>query len=423
MDLDFSNCSVLIVGDVILDKYYYGKVNRISPEAPVPVVKVIREKHSPGGSGNVVSNISGLGAKAFHISLAGRDQNAIILKKLLDNPDIKNKFIITDKPTVTKIRVIGEHQQVVRLDFEEKNRIGRAIAGKIIQAVDSMIGRTGAAVISDYGKGICTPEVCQHIINAAGRKSIPVIVDPKGYDWAKYKNADIITPNVKELGEAAGIEIWNEDREIEKYGSGIMKKYSIKNILVTRSDRGMTLITKDMCRHIPTHAQEVFDVSGAGDTVVAALAAGLAGNLSMMESADIANRAAGIVVGKFGTASVELDELIQSFHTGHTIYPKILTMQLLKNIAEQLTGKGKKITFPVIESYNDINIKIINFLNNIKKKSDYLIVGINNTANGKPGFSDIIASLECVDYVVLLEGKNPPVEIKNNKNIRIILQR
>jgi D-beta-D-heptose 7-phosphate kinase / D-beta-D-heptose 1-phosphate adenosyltransferase len=406
MNLDFSNSRVIVIGDVILDKYYYGKVNRISPEAPVPVIKVNKEKHTPGGSGNVVNNISGLGAKAFHISLTGKDENSDILKRILGNPNIENMLIATEKPTVTKIRVIGEHQQVARLDFEEQYIIGKAIKSKITSAFDKAIIKAGAVVISDYGKGLCTPEICQYIINESNKRKIPVIVDPKGYDWNKYTHASVITPNVKELGEAAGSEIPNEDSAIEKYGRQIMIKYSLKNLLVTRSDKGMTIITKDSARHIPTRAIEVFDVSGAGDTVVAALAVGFASRLTVTESADIANRAAGIVVGKFGTASIEIDELIQSYHNGSE--SKVLTLKILDNLVKQLKNKNKKFKLTAVRD-PIINLKTVNSLKKAKEKADILIACIvenNSPGNNAGEISEIIASLECVDYVVVLNEKS-----------------
>jgi D-beta-D-heptose 7-phosphate kinase / D-beta-D-heptose 1-phosphate adenosyltransferase len=403
MNLDFSNSHVLVIGDVILDKYYYGKVNRISPEAPVPVIKVFKEKHSPGGSGNVVNNISGLGAKAFHISLTGKDLNADILKQVLGNPNIKNNFIASGKPTITKIRVIGEHQQIARLDFEEIYDIGKAIGNRIRSSFDKAVRQAGAVVISDYGKGLCISEICQYVINESNRRKIPVIVDPKGYDWNKYKNAFVITPNVKELGEAAGKEIPNENGAIEKYGRQIMNKYSLKNLLVTRSDKGMTLITKDIAHHIETRAIEVFDVSGAGDTVVAALAVGLADKFTVIESADIANRAAGIVVGKSGTAPIEIDELIQSFHNGSE--SKIFPHETLINLLKQL--KNKKIGLTSIRD-SEINLKTVNSLKKAKEKTDILIAGIvkeNFSDNNFREMSEIIASLECVDYVTVLDEK------------------
>jgi D-beta-D-heptose 7-phosphate kinase / D-beta-D-heptose 1-phosphate adenosyltransferase len=406
MNFDFTKSRVLVIGDVILDKYYYGKVNRISPEAPVPVIKVVKEKHTPGGSGNVVSNISGLGAKAFHISLTGKDENAEILEQILATPNIKNKFVASGKPTITKIRVIGEHQQVARLDFEEMHDIGKLIITNIKSAFSKALTKSGTVVISDYGKGLCTTEICQYVINESNKRKIPVIVDPKGYNWEKYKNATLITPNVKELGEAVGREVPNGDSVIEKFGRQIMTKYSLGNLLVTRSGKGMTLITKDIIHHIPTRAIEVFDVSGAGDTVVAAIAVGLASGLSITESADIANRAAGIVVGKFGTASIEIDELIQSFHDGSE--SKILSLKTLTDLLKHLKNKNKRIEFIAVRD-NAINLKIVNTLKRSKDKADILIAGIaigNSSGNNTSEISGIIASFECVDYVTVLDEKS-----------------
>ncbi|MFH0975433.1 MAG: D-glycero-beta-D-manno-heptose-7-phosphate kinase [Spirochaetota bacterium] len=416
MNLDFSGSRVLVIGDVILDKYYYGKVNRISPEAPVPIVKVSREIHLPGGCGNVVNNIKGLGAGAFHICLTGKDPNAEILKQVLTGANIKNKFITVNMPTVTKIRVIGEHQQVVRLDFEEKFELNKANKDKIFSAIDAAIEKSGAAVISDYGKGLCTPEICRYIIHKSSKKGIAVIVDPKGFDWDKYRNATVITPNVKELGEAVGREIPNEDNAIVKSGREIMKKYSLKNLLVTRSDKGMTLITEESVQHIPTEAREVFDVSGAGDTVVAALAVSLAHNLTMTESASLANRAAGIVVGKFGTAPVEIDELIHSFHNGSA--SKILSLHMLVRIIRELDTKNKKIVLSLIR-HDTIDLKTVDSLQKEKEAGDILIALIINTSSeGKTReLTGIIAGLECVDYAAALnetELRDVMKQIKNH---------
>jgi D-beta-D-heptose 7-phosphate kinase / D-beta-D-heptose 1-phosphate adenosyltransferase len=404
MNLDFTKSHVLVIGDVILDKYYYGKVSRISPEAPVPVIKVFKEKHTPGGSGNVVSNICGLNARVFHVSLTGKDQNAKILKQILNNPKIDNKFIAAGKPTITKIRVIGEHQQVARLDFEETSAISKSVANRVKSAFEKTLSRSDAVVISDYGKGLCTPEICRHVINLSGKKHTPVIVDPKGYDWEKYKNAFVITPNVKELGEAAGREIPNEDNAIEKYGRETMNKYSLENLLVTRSHKGMTLIGKSGVHHIPTRAIEVFDVSGAGDTVVASMAVGLAAGLSVFEAADIANRAAGIVVGKFGTASIGIDELIRSFHEGSG--SKILPLNTLTDLLKHL--KNKNIELAAVRD-RVINLNAVNVLKKFKEKNAILIAAIiadNPSDINVNEISGIISSLECVDYVTILDEKS-----------------
>lgn len=417
MKIDFSGLKILVVGDVILDKYYYGKVSRISPEAPVPVVKVFNEKHLPGGSGNVVNNIRGLGAGAYHICITGKDEDSKILRGLLSWPNIENRFIENNDKTVTKIRVIGEHQQVVRLDFEEIEDMSASTREKIITSINSAINNVKAVIISDYGKGVCTPEICRHLIHQSNNRDIPVIVDPKGYDWEKYREAALITPNVKELGEVAGREIPNSDNEIEKYAYEIMNRFSIKNMLITRSDKGMSLVTGDTAFHIPTEALEVYDVSGAGDTVVAALSAGIAAGLSLTESARLANRAAGIAVSKFGTAPVELDELIHSFHSGAG--SKILSMNILTGVIDRLNRKEKTIVY-TSGNFDHIDIETIKMLKKAAKQGDILIVGIeNNTKNNQQETGEIIASLEAVDYVILLNSDNLPETIKNKLSIII----
>ncbi len=416
-DLDFSDLNILVVGDVILDKYYYGKVNRISPEAPVPIVKVLREKHSPGGSGNVVNNIRGLGAKSYHICVTGKDENSKILRGLLAGPNIENIFIENGDNTVTKIRVIGEHQQVVRLDFEEIEDMAPSTRERITEAIDSAINNVKAVIISDYGKGVCTPDVCTYLIRQSNNRGIPVIVDPKGHDWDKYKDATLITPNVKELSVVAGREIPNQDNEIEKYAYEIMNRFSLKNIIITRSDKGMSLINGDTAHHIPTDALEVYDVSGAGDTVVASLATGLAANLSLIDSARLANRAAGIAVSKSGTAPVELDELIHSFHSGTG--SKILSLNIIDSVIDRLNRKDKKVVY-FSWKFENIGLEKINLLKKAREKGDILIVGIESNANKNPQETGgIIASLETVDYVVILNDEKLPDKIKNKFSIII----
>jgi len=307
--LDFSKVSILVVGDLMLDKYYFGTVNRISPEAPVPVVKVNREIYTLGGAGNVANNIVKLGAKVYLIGAVGKDANQNIIRKLLSENRINYYLLERDLPTITKTRVIGNNQQIVRIDFEEIKLLEQKELKRIQQYILSIINKVDCLVISDYGKGMISFELSQFVITQAKEKNLPVIVDPKDNDWSKYKGATIITPNLKEFSDLLKVEIKNDDKEIETYGQEVRRKYNLPYLLVTRSEKGMSLIAENKVYHIRSKAKEVYDVSGAGDTVVATLATAISARINILDAIKIANTAAGIVVGKIGTTPITLNEL------------------------------------------------------------------------------------------------------------------
>lgn len=298
---------ILVVGDIMLDKYVEGSVTRISPEAPVPVINVSRESYRIGGSGNVANNIVKLGQTVCLTGVLGNDENAAILSKEITAAGIQLEAITSDAPTVTKVRIIGNHQQIARIDYERPVDCSAEMA----LAIDRIADRTewNICVISDYHKGVCSPDICRHIIQGAkGNKK--VIVDPKSNDWTHYSGAFLVTPNFKEFAAAANMQqLPNEDAVIEKYGRALIAQYKIDNLLVTRSEKGMSLVTPEDVLHIPSFTADVYDVSGAGDTVVAAIAASLAEGLTIKESVYRANVAAGIVVSKFGTYALSKKEL------------------------------------------------------------------------------------------------------------------
>jgi len=306
---DFSKSSVLIVGDLMLDKYHFGQVNRVSPEAPVPVVRVKQSTYTLGGAGNVVNNLYHLGANACLIAMVGNCANGNLVKNLLDERKVKYRLLTRQCPTITKVRIIGDHQQIVRVDFEEIEFLSQDELETVKGYVDEFIDNINCVVISDYGKGMVTNELCKFLMDRAGENSIPILVDPKGNDWEKYRGATMITPNVKELAGAAGKELANDDKEIEICGNEIRRQYDIKYLLVTRSERGMTLLSENGSYHIRSEAREVYDVSGAGDTVIATLSLALASGANLAEAAKLANIAAGIKVSKIGTAPVHFKEL------------------------------------------------------------------------------------------------------------------
>ncbi len=310
------DCRVLVVGDVMLDTYFYGEVKRISPEAPVPVTHVIRQKDTLGGAANVAHNLALLGCRTALAGFVGKDHHCDSLQEKLKARGIESEGLVqTEAPTTTKIRVIGGHQQMLRLDFEDAAPVAADYASRVQTYVEQEI-RQGldALVISDYGKGACTELLCQGIIRACRERNIPVIVDPKGIHWEKYAGADYITPNLKEINQVLPEPIANRDDEIEKAARHILRKFQIRHMVATRSECGLSLIMEHGIKHIPTKAQEVFDVSGAGDTVIAVFALALSGGLKPEECAYLANLAASVVVAKLGTYAVSREELLGVLH-------------------------------------------------------------------------------------------------------------
>ena len=295
---------LLVVGDVMLDRYWFGEVGRISPEAPVPIVKVDRTEERPGGAANVARNAAALGANVSLLSVVGRDEAGTTLRRLLRQSRISAQ-LHTDRglKTTIKLRVIGRHQQLVRIDFETPPS-HEALASKL-RDFRRLLRGADAVVLSDYGKGGLT-----HIVNmirmarAAGK---PVLVDPKGEDYARYRGATLITPNLAEFREVAGG--WKNEADLTRRARVLMTRLGVGALLLTRSEEGMTLYRRNARVHVPAQAREVFDVSGAGDTVIATVGVMLALGLDLAEAVRYANRAAGIVVGKFGTAVVTPAEL------------------------------------------------------------------------------------------------------------------
>ena len=306
-------CRLLVVGDVMLDKYYYGEVTRISPEAPVPITRVLSQKETLGGAANVAHNLALLGCQTEIAGYVGDDYHCQSLTDKFTARGIEFRGLIhTDRPTTTKLRVIGGHQQMLRLDFEEADPMTGQYAQRLQNFVSARLSEgVDGVIISDYGKGACTPETCQAVIKFCHAQGVPVVVDPKGTNWGKYSGADYITPNFKELNAVLPEKIKNQDAAIEQAARYVMGKFGIKQVLATRSEFGMSLVTKTGAKHIPTKAQEVFDVSGAGDTVIAVFTLGLAGGLAPEICAYMSNMAASVVVAKVGTYAVSREELLE----------------------------------------------------------------------------------------------------------------
>lgn len=307
-------CRILVVGDVMLDRYYLGEVKRISPEAPVPITRVLKQKETLGGAANVAHNLALLGCQTFLAGIVGEDVHCVSLINELKKEKINAKGLIkTHRPTTTKVRVMGGHQQMLRLDFEENHDLEAEYEERLLQYIKLTLAEDiHCIIISDYAKGVCTDSFCQKIIRLANEDQIPVVIDPKGCNWTKYKNADYLTPNMKELNEVLTASLPNEDEAVKNAAKFVKRKFKLKNIIITRSERGLSLIGNRQVVHIPTVAQEVFDVSGAGDTVIAVFGAAIGAGIAPKIAAYLANMAAGIVVGKLGTYAVSKSELLKN---------------------------------------------------------------------------------------------------------------
>jgi D-glycero-beta-D-manno-heptose-7-phosphate kinase len=295
---------LLVVGDVMLDRYWFGEVNRISPEAPVPVVKVDRVEERPGGAANVARNAAALGAKTALLSVVGRDEAGRSLRQLMQREGIAaNLHADATVSTTVKLRVIGRQQQLLRADFETVP--GHEVLASKLKDYQRLLKTCDVVILSDYGKGGLAH--IARMIALARRAGKPVLVDPKGEDYSRYRGATLITPNRTELRAVVGD--WRSEAMLNSKAQALRRRLGLGGLLVTRSEEGMTLYRSGSRLHVPAQAREVYDVSGAGDTVIAAVGVVLAAGEDMAQAVRIANRAAGIVVGKFGTAVVHPDEL------------------------------------------------------------------------------------------------------------------
>jgi len=309
----FSGKTIVVVGDVMLDEFIWGKVRRISPEAPVPVVEVTDETYRLGGSGNVAANIQDLGGKAIPLGVVGRDAASDRIGELLEKAGIETYGLVrADRPTTVKTRILAHSQQVVRADRESKQPVSAEVNVDLAGLFTQFVPNAAAVIVSDYDKGVVNRELMTTILAKARQHGIPVFLDPKVHHADYYRPITLITPNHREAELLSGLAIDNQ-RALEEAGQRLLEKFDCEYVLITRGEEGMSLFDRSGSHHLPTFAREVFDVTGAGDTVIAALALARTGGATMQESAVLANHAAGIVVGKVGTATVSRSELISDF--------------------------------------------------------------------------------------------------------------
>ena len=313
----FKDKRILIIGDLILDRFIYGKVSRISPEAPVPVVDVVSESFLLGGAANVANNIIALGGKVSVAGIIGKDTAGRIMKGLFEDRNINTEGIIEDKrPTTVKARVIAHSQQVVRFDREDRKRLEGKSLAYLTDYIKKAIKKHDAVIISDYKKGVISSSLIKAVVKYAKPANTFVAVDPKVGHFHFYKNVSLITPNIMEASQGSGIEI-KDEKSLLKAGKALLNRLACKSVLITRSEEGMSLFERTSSKdikvtHIPTVAQKVFDVTGAGDTVIAAIALASTAGASLEDAAIIANHAAGIVVGEVGTAVATPETLLKS---------------------------------------------------------------------------------------------------------------
>jgi len=301
---------ILVVGDLMLDKFIFGSVDRISPEAPVPIVKLEKEEQMLGGSGNVIRNLSNLGVKTSLCSAVGKDLAGDLLITQLTKKDtnISNVLRLNSVRTTEKMRIVAGRQQIARVDWD-MNEPKADFVDDLIKNISEHIENINGVIISDYAKGMCSEVLLKDVIKISNNNNIPIFVDPKGLDWGKYEYTNLITPNIKEAETVLGKKLVN-DQDFEMAGEKICSTYNIEACLITRGGDGMSFFCKNNTFHLKSNAKEIFDVSGAGDTVISTMATGLVMNLTYKQAAEFSNRAAGIVVGHIGTSAITIRELL-----------------------------------------------------------------------------------------------------------------
>jgi len=419
------NAKVLCIGDVMLDRFVYGSVTRISPEAPSPIIRVDRESARLGGAGNVARNATALGASVRFLSLVGDDLPGREVMEYVANDKGVEPYIQIERnrPTTIKTRYIAGGQQLLRSDNETTATLAAPTISNLSALAAQLAPDVSAIILSDYGKGVLHGDVVAATIAAARKAVKPVIVDPKGTDYSIYRGATVVTPNRAEAQAATGIDIQSDEDAIAA-ATKIITECGIENVLLTRSQDGMTLVTsKGEATHLPTEAREVFDVSGAGDTVVACLASAIAGGASLSDAARIANVAAGIVVGKIGTAVVYPDELISVLHHHDLMIgeAKLMPLDRMVDRVERWRRKGYKVGF-TNGCFDLLHPGHLSLLQQARSNCDRLIVGLNSDASVKrlkgearPVQSEaaraaVLGSLETVSGVVIF-GEDTPITV------------
>lgn len=422
MEIDlskFETCHILVVGDLMIDEYLWGEVDRISPEAPVQVVSVQDEELTLGGSGNVVNNLVALGARVSAVGVTGAGSNGKLLRDMLDELGVDTRGVITEpnRSTTKKTRIIADHQQVLRIDKETKSNISHQTWETVAQAAENIIPEVDVVLISDYGKGLITGQLLSQLTRAARKHGKLTIADPKGLDFTKYSGVNVITPNKKEAALAAGVEIV-DDTSLFEAGQRLLQKTGVDKLVITCGKEGMVYFEpQSQPQKISTTARQVYDVSGAGDTVLALLGLAVACGMSFKDGLTLANTGAGIVVGKVGTATVSKRELAAALQlTPDDIASKQIDLGELTSIVKDLRKKGKRIVF-TNGCFDLLHVGHLKLLAASKQLGDILIVAVDDDDSvrqlkgpDRPIIRAgervrIISGLDCVDHVILFSSR------------------
>lgn len=412
---------ILVVGDLMLDEYLWGKAERISPEAPVQVVEVKREELRLGGAGNVANNLAALGVQVEMASVLGDDDDGRLLRDLLAGRGVGTAGIVLapGRTTSRKSRVLASSQQIVRIDRESRDLIDERLENALLERVRALVPGCRAILVSDYLKGVLGEPLVQALIAFGRAQGIPVVIDPKGTDYRKYRGATALTPNRKEAQAASGIAIVDED-SLRRAGRQLCGDLALEALVLTRSEEGMSLFFGDGGEvHLPTEAREVFDVSGAGDTVLALIGVGLGAGLPLAEAARLSNLAAGVVVGKVGTSTVTPEEILDAAGRGHADSDrKIHARPALARLLAERKARGETIVF-TNGCFDLLHVGHVKYLQAARRLGDRLVLGLNSDASirrlkgpkrpliGEEERAHILAALDCIDYLVIFDEDTP----------------
>ncbi|MBB5022133.1 D-glycero-beta-D-manno-heptose-7-phosphate kinase [Desulfurispira natronophila] len=411
---------LLVAGDLMIDEYLWGQTERISPEAPVPVVDIAREDTRLGGAGNVLHNLKALGAGVDVLGVVGSDAYGDELVQMLTELSVGTAGLLREegRRTSRKTRIMAAHQQMMRIDRESRQAIGAETQERALAWIQSNIHCWDAIIISDYGKGLLTPRLLAALIDSGRQRGIPVLVDPKGSDYTLYRGATTITPNRKEASLASGITI-DDEPSLLQAGRKLLQELDLEVMTITRSEEGISLFFEDGEEHIPTMAQDVFDVTGAGDTVISLMALCRASGLDFVECARIANAAAGVVVGKVGTSTASAEEILQRLQPQRSLAShKIKALPQLIPIVKQLRRQGKRVLF-TNGCFDLLHHGHITYLQDARRQGDVLILGLNSDSSirrlkgstrpiiGQNERAQVLAALEAIDYVVIFDEDTP----------------
>lgn len=420
VEREWQDARILVVGDVMLDRYIWGEVERISPEAPVPIVRESYRNEQPGGAANVAMNIVALGAKAKVFGFCGDDDDGRRLNANLERAGIEAALtVVHSHPTTSKLRILSGSQQMLRLDHEETTAYSDQVCDDLIGKVEEDLPSAKALVLSDYAKGVLTETVCQHLIQRARSLNVPVLIDPKQRDFSRYRGATTICPNLQELSAATGLPA-KDLMAILAAGQRLVTALDLKYLTVTLSEKGIALLFPDTQIIAPASARQVFDISGAGDTVIATLALTLAFDLDVNSALSLANLAAGIVVGKLGTVPASRDELLAALmpEIDLQVKEKVLSLNQLRTRVSAWRSLGEKIVF-TNGCFDLLHIGHITLLEEARREGDRLVVAINSNHSvarlkgadrpvvGENERARILAALSAVDAVIVFDEPTP----------------